>query len=145
MSVAARVRHYNLRKMTHLKDDINMCRQMPFDPRSTVYNRWAGANYLHDSWLDYLYWDIRLEYIRAGSRLFCALPDRKTGYPHARALAALDPSRGAVHRPLPGGEGVDRNARQTGAPHPEPVEGGDCSHPGEDALRAPQDEERGAA
>ena len=55
----------NLKKANRLPGDINMWpRQMPFRPSvHDLHNNGRGfpPNYLHDSWLDYLYWDIELE------------------------------------------------------------------------------------
>lgn len=55
----------NLRKGNHLPGSVNMWpMQMPYRP--TVFElhrngRLFPPNYLHDSWLDYLYWDTELE------------------------------------------------------------------------------------
>jgi 5-methylcytosine-specific restriction endonuclease McrA len=55
----------NLRKSNRLAKEINMHpRQAPFRP--TVFDlhnngRAFPPHYLHESWLDYLYWDIELE------------------------------------------------------------------------------------
>lgn len=55
----------NLRKANRMPNEIGMHpRQAPFQP--TVFDlhnngRAFPPNYLHESWLDYLYWDIELE------------------------------------------------------------------------------------
>ena len=55
----------NLRKADHLPRDVAMWpRQSPFAP--TLHDlhsngRLFPPNYLHDSWMDYLYWDSELE------------------------------------------------------------------------------------
>jgi len=55
----------NLRKSNRLCEEINMHpRQKPYQP--TIFDlhkngRAFPPNYLHESWMDYLYWDIELE------------------------------------------------------------------------------------
>jgi 5-methylcytosine-specific restriction endonuclease McrA len=55
----------NLRKGRYLAEEVGMIpRQYPYRP--TVYElhrngRLFPPNYLHESWLDYLYWDVELE------------------------------------------------------------------------------------
>jgi 5-methylcytosine-specific restriction endonuclease McrA len=55
----------NLKKGGHLPQKINMWpREKPYEP--TVHDlhrhgRMFPPNYLHESWLDYLYWDVELE------------------------------------------------------------------------------------
>jgi 5-methylcytosine-specific restriction endonuclease McrA len=55
----------NLAKGRYLAEEVGMIpRQAPYRP--TVYElhrngRLFPPNYLHDSWLDYLYWDVELE------------------------------------------------------------------------------------
>jgi 5-methylcytosine-specific restriction endonuclease McrA len=64
-NVVAACSSCNLKKGGHHPRDAHMWpRQMPFQPTvSDLHERGRGfpPNYLHQSWVDYLYWDTELE------------------------------------------------------------------------------------